>query len=184
VKIRKGFVSNSSSSSFTCDVCGSTESGMDLCLSDIGMSECENGHTICDSHKLKVDKELTAQEKKNKWVEQKLSNIQYWSKSQADYAPKYVKQYKEELERIIKLKGDELEESFECGDGYDWYEEYLYDSGFPEQECPICQFESLMDSTLAEYVLKTQSKTREDFLTIFKSQFPNYQALQTFLKED
>jgi len=185
VKIRNGFVSNSSSSSFTCDVCGYTESGMDLCLSDISMDQCENGHNVCDSHKLETVVELTTQDKKNKWAEQILKSIQYWrSKSQSDYAQKYLNEYKEELEQIIKLKGDELEESFEYGDGYDWYEDYLNDSGFPEQECPICQFESLMDSTLASYILKTQNKTRQAFLEIFKMQFPNYQALNNFLKED
>ena len=47
MKIRAGHVSNSSSSSFTCDVCGHTESGWDACLSDVGMYECMNGHTFC-----------------------------------------------------------------------------------------------------------------------------------------
>ena len=50
MKIRKGFVSNSSSSSFTCDVCGQTEGGMDLSLSDCDMCECENGHTILEDY--------------------------------------------------------------------------------------------------------------------------------------
>jgi len=36
-KYRSSFVSNSSSSSFTCDVCGNTESGWDLCLSEAEM---------------------------------------------------------------------------------------------------------------------------------------------------
>lgn len=35
MKHRLGFVSNSSSSSYTCDVCGETESGWNLCLSDM-----------------------------------------------------------------------------------------------------------------------------------------------------
>lgn len=52
MKIRTGFVSNSSSSSFTCSVCGETQSGWDLCLSDAGMFCCENGHYICNEHKL------------------------------------------------------------------------------------------------------------------------------------
>jgi hypothetical protein len=50
MKVRLGFVSNSSSSSFTCDVCGGTESGMDCCLSDCEMFICENKHTCCNSH--------------------------------------------------------------------------------------------------------------------------------------
>ena len=51
MKIRKGFVSNSSSSSFVCDVCGEEVSGMDMCLSEAEMSQCVNGHTFCNDHK-------------------------------------------------------------------------------------------------------------------------------------
>ena len=36
-KYRKDFVTNSSSSSFVCDVCGETASGWDMGLSDAGM---------------------------------------------------------------------------------------------------------------------------------------------------
>lgn len=44
MKIRKGFVSNSSSSSFVCDVTGEEVQGMDLCLSEAEMYCCEEGH--------------------------------------------------------------------------------------------------------------------------------------------
>lgn len=50
MKIRNGFVSNSSSSSFTCDLCGCTEAGWDLCLSDAEMIECNEGHVFCEQH--------------------------------------------------------------------------------------------------------------------------------------
>jgi hypothetical protein len=50
MKVRHGFVSNSSSSSFTCDICGCTESGYDASLSDFEMFECKNGHYICVGH--------------------------------------------------------------------------------------------------------------------------------------
>jgi len=46
MKTRKGLVSNSSSTSFVCDMCGKIESGMDACLSDVGMVQCEHGHTF------------------------------------------------------------------------------------------------------------------------------------------
>lgn len=58
MKLRSGFVSNSSSSSFICSVCGETQSGMDLCLSDADMFRCENGHDICNEHKLRENEEL------------------------------------------------------------------------------------------------------------------------------
>jgi len=50
MKIRNGFVSNSSSSSFVCDVCGAVESGWDACLSDFDMDRCENDHIFCNGH--------------------------------------------------------------------------------------------------------------------------------------
>lgn len=50
MKIRHSFVTNSSSSSYVCSVCGCDESGWDLCLSDVAMTTCANSHTFCDSH--------------------------------------------------------------------------------------------------------------------------------------
>jgi len=44
MKIRNGFVSNSSSSSFVCDICCGAEGGWDLSLRDAGMVSCANGH--------------------------------------------------------------------------------------------------------------------------------------------
>ena len=52
MKRRLGFVSNSSSSSFTCDICGREETAYDLSYEDAEMFECTNGHIICDEHAL------------------------------------------------------------------------------------------------------------------------------------
>lgn len=52
MKIRTGFVSNSSSSSFICSVCGEIQSGWDLSLDDAEMFCCENGHYVCNDHKI------------------------------------------------------------------------------------------------------------------------------------
>lgn len=50
MKIRKGFVSNSSSSSFVCEVCGDVESGYDASARDVGFYVCVNDHNFCASH--------------------------------------------------------------------------------------------------------------------------------------
>jgi hypothetical protein len=51
MKVRTGFVSNSSSTSFTCNVCGTdyvlTD---DMELSDIPAVICENNHHLCAKH--------------------------------------------------------------------------------------------------------------------------------------
>jgi hypothetical protein len=53
MKYRKGFVTNSSSSSYTCDVCGVTQSGWDIGMSEADMVECANGHIFCRDHIIK-----------------------------------------------------------------------------------------------------------------------------------
>lgn len=50
MKVRKGFVSNSSSSSFVCDVCGESVSGMDMSYDEAEMVCCTNGHDFCEVH--------------------------------------------------------------------------------------------------------------------------------------
>ena len=50
MKVRTGFVSNSSSSSFICSVCGHTESGWDMSIDEANMCECVNNHVLCTDH--------------------------------------------------------------------------------------------------------------------------------------
>lgn len=46
MKVRKGFVSNSSTTSFVCCICSEVEAAQDCGISDFNMVECENDHTF------------------------------------------------------------------------------------------------------------------------------------------
>ena len=50
MKIRINYVSNSSSSSYICHICGCEESGYDLSLRDIDMLMCKCGICYCEEH--------------------------------------------------------------------------------------------------------------------------------------
>ena len=52
MKFRKDFVTNSSSSSFVCEICGYSTGGWDMSLSEADMMECVNGHIFCSEHAL------------------------------------------------------------------------------------------------------------------------------------
>lgn len=52
MKYRKDFVTNSSSSSYICEICGADAHGMDLSIRDAEMCECVNGHIFCNDHSL------------------------------------------------------------------------------------------------------------------------------------
>ena len=50
MKIRMGFVSNSSSSSFICMVSGNIEAGYDMSMEEAGFVECVVGHEFLESY--------------------------------------------------------------------------------------------------------------------------------------
>lgn len=82
MKVRHGFVSNSSTSSFLCNVCGTIAAERDLCITDAGMIQCQKDHTFCTSHMEggdPIDIPRSLEEKK-----QILLNAQVMSKDEDD----------------------------------------------------------------------------------------------------
>ena len=60
MKIRNGFVSNSSSSSFICEVSGEVESGMDMSIREAEMYGCEKGHVFCERYLIDDKNEISS----------------------------------------------------------------------------------------------------------------------------
>ena len=117
MKVRHGFVSNSSSSSFICVVCGDDYSGWDASLSDAEMFDCVNGHTVCLRHAIGYIEE--ANEDFPYSVESKHCPICNFVSLEENSAFKYL------LKETGKTKDTLLKEIKERFKNYDEYMEYL-----------------------------------------------------------
>ena len=132
MKYRKCHVTNSSSSSFVCDICGRVESGWDMGINEAEMYECVNGHTFCWDEALDVNKEdlikMILEEGLNKTYED------------------------EEIteEELNNMEWEDLMEFAENG--------YYVPEGF----CPICNFIEYSGSDLSKYLLKEYGISRDE----------------------
>lgn len=143
MKIRKDFVTNSSSSSFVCDICGRVESGWDAGVSDVGMMECVNGHIFCCDEALELPS-------KGDMIKMILENE--WNKDRWDYD---THEYHDFAEEDLLAYDDELLFERFCG-----IESGNY--GVPECVCPICQFIEYSEYDLSAYLLKQYGVTRDE----------------------
>lgn len=142
MKFRKDFVTNSSSSSYVCEICGRTESGWDLGLSECDMMECVNGHIFCCDEALErpTKKELIKMIMENEW------NKDRWDSDICDY-----RDFSEE--ELVVMDEDELFTDFCSESGY--YE-------VPECMCPICNFIEYSECDLSAYLLKEYGVSRDE----------------------
>lgn len=143
MKFRKDFVTNSSSSSYVCEICGRTESGWDMGISEAAMVCCVNGHTFCEDEMLVTPREKFIQD-----------ILEYQEKY-----PTYCAEIRsrEELENM----GDEplMYLYFELDDAR-W--------SMPEECCPICQFIEYSQTDLAKYLEKEYKVSRDEVFAEIK----------------
>lgn len=151
-KIRNGFVSNSSSSSFVCDLCGYETSGWDMCLSEAEMFECENGHTLCDEHMLEPTQE---------WLNKYIYEIKEACKISDEEFNEWVDENQVDLNNVTKSDIRELDYNLGCSEAFRY--------GVPECLCPLCNFEELSMNDAKEYLKKTTSYTVDEVFDYVKS---------------
>lgn len=155
MKIRKGFISNSSSSSFICDVCGDNQSGWDLSIRDAGMYRCENDHTFCDTHKEKPTEEAAT-----KWI----NSGGYGAKSYNEW----YSNAKEDGEIDEDFSNVELVTMFAFEDCNNDPDEV------PSVFCPICGMKHVTDGELLLYLLKKSGISKQEVVAEIKSRFNDY----------
>lgn len=162
MKYRRDFVTNSSSSSYICDVCGREESGWDMGLSDAGMYECVNGHTFCEDEALKMDR---------KEMIQSVLEMEFYDHYD-EKTKEYVYVHKDEDE-VNAMDDDELIDIL-CNDRCE----------VPECICPICQIQSYTDRDIIKYMFKKYNTNGNKVLQEIKQKFGTYDAFKEYLAEE
>jgi hypothetical protein len=151
MKIRSGFVSNSSLSSFMCDISGEIESGYNASASNLGMTSFACGHTVLDKYADKAKEHFIAQDKDS-------------------LAKQLRAAYDDDVSSFfltnIEEHGMSTEESF-----WETSSEFcLYDE-LPAAMCPICNLTYVTKDAVLAYLLKSYERTMDDVVHEIKSSF-------------
>ncbi len=133
MKVRNGFVSNSSSSSFTCDVCNITRCKYDASPEDVGMIKCERDHIFCRDHAVKPIPYAIYYPK----IEE-IFNF-FLTLTEDDFHTESGKKH------FIEVK-EELEET-----NIKSSVEYFFGETFPGSYCPICMKVVTSESNVRNY---------------------------------
>lgn len=161
MKRRTGLVSNSSSSSFTCEVCGHEVGGYDVCLSDAEMVRCNNGHLFCNDHLLEMTDEIVRELTKE--------------------ALKYGLP-DDELEPKVreKLENGTLDLAYVEKIGiYDYLTEDLDEH--PSSMCPICMLKVVTDDIVLKYLLHISPSSKKEVKEYIRNKFKTYDNFRTLL---
>ncbi len=166
MKKRVEFVSNSSSTSFVCQVCGREEGGMGMGYDDAGMKGCVHGHTVCES-------EFGKPPKGEELAELILECLSLYPGSEG------------RRQEYLELKGTMANN--------EWVEHVIEkesnwvfddDGEMPAALCPICQFEKMIPEDIARYLM-IKSGTSKEVVTIEVSErFKDYESFRKYIRAD
>lgn len=189
MKIRLGFVSNSSSSSFICDVTGRDYTEYEASLEDAQMYECENGHYFDEKFYVEATEEVGEE---IDYAKNDLENIIKVATDVSFEAAlsifRTVCQYGKSADKELKAL---LYENFQ--NGFDAalvvfrsitdYEEE--DTGRYEtkaRHCPICQMTELDRDRLTMYLLTKVGMTRKEVAAEVKATYGTLEAFEASQK--
>ena len=160
MKIRKGFVSNSSSSSFICDLCGESHSGWDINVYAVGGYECENGHVVCC-----LDREFDS----GKCVEI----------FERDIANNNVCEFFLDRYNGV-IKNDNLSEQGKKSSVIEIAYEYCTEDVLPESLCAICRMDEIAANDLKNYLQTITKITEAEILIEIKKENKRRRKVYTY----
>lgn len=170
MKVRLDFVTNSSSSSYVCKICGNEQSGWDMGISDAGMLECENGHIFCKSH-----------------LEEEYSTVKLGLR----YLKNYIKENEENDKEDLIEEYKEILEKYESEEDPSIIEDFLQENDiicdleyeFPPELCPICSFDILLESDIVEFLKKKGVLNIDELKSHIKDKFPSYSDFKEYIEK-
>lgn len=178
MKIRNGFVSNSSSSSFTCAVCGDEHSGWDLCLSECEMYECVNGHTF---HEGCVKGDLDTPELRKSYLidvfKEKIKDYKKYI-NEGDDNGRWATRLSDMEASLQKVESDEMNDDELEEESDDW--EFRHHA--PESVCPICTMQSFNDNDIRRYIFKKYEINTDELKKEIKEKYGTYKEFKDSLK--
>lgn len=174
MKIRSGFVSNSSSSSFMCLVSGDLFGGMDMGLSEFDASQCENRHIFYDDYVVENPNEKGYAS----WIREEVKTTRMYGDNKGEL---YHLDFIDLLEATNTQLSDDtgLVSLWEENEG-DEYDEV------PAFKCPICSLTHIQDSTRVTFLLMVDAtvfSSREEIDTAIRKCYTTLQELEKKLKE-
>jgi hypothetical protein len=146
MKIRIGFVSNSSSSSFVCSICGDSYSGYDGQY-EVKHYECQNGHEICGDCSDDI----------NILIKKLSEDVNYAIKK-------------------LELTDAEANELIGAEDKYDCINEWVHFDGLDSSVCPICVLTHVPDYVKLRYVLEKFDLSEKDICDEIREKYTNLKA--------
>lgn len=180
MKIRLDFVTNSSSSSYICDISGRVESGWDLPLEDAQMYECTNGHIFSDQFLVKDFSDVTFDELHKAMIERIAADKERLKNYPGrDYLIKNLETSERQIEEVVANKKDTQWLNEFANDVLEWNSRY----GVNPAYCPICTLTNLSDSDCLRFFIKAQKMNKEAVLQEIRKDFGSYESFLEFLNK-
>lgn len=187
MKIRNGFVSNSSSSSFICEVSGVSESGWDASRKDLGFVVCVNGHTFLEEYAIDISDREIFEAKKAALLKKFLSVIRINEKALEDksyseemhkWREDYIAHIKEKYTVVeqINYGDDDFEDTLD-----EYYNDVFDELEVPENRCPLCMFTEVNPETFFKFYLKENNLTKSDVALMLKERFKTWENFRKYM---